>query len=161
MHRRSARATTGRWATREERISKNYDVALNTFSARWPVVAQSLGGVPSQITAYQASTAAPAPASEPRVAAVSSNGATAALSSAPPVATPANGLVNVTFTSSPPGALVSFSGMAVAYTPCVIKLEAQRYRVKMKLAGYADWAGEITVEAGKPSTVLGQMERSP
>jgi hypothetical protein len=148
-----------RWATREERIAKNYDVALNAFSARWPVVAQSPGGVPSQITAYQASTA-PAPTPEPRGTAGPSNGTTAALSSSPPIVTPANGLVNVTFTSSPPGALVSFSGMAVAYTPCVIKLQAQWYRVKMKLAGYSDWASEITVEAGKPSSVVAQMERS-
>ena len=92
-----------RWETREERISKNYDVALNAFSARWPVFAQSPGGVPSQITAYQAGTA-PAPTPEPRGRAGPSNGATAALSSSPPVVTPANGLVNVTFTSSPPSA---------------------------------------------------------
>jgi Zn-dependent protease with chaperone function len=148
-----------RWATREERITKNYDVALNAFSARWPMVAQSPGGVPPQIAAYRASTA-PAPVPEPRNAAGSSNGATPALSSSRSVAAPANGLVNVTFTSSPPGALVSFSGMAVGYTPCVIKLEARWYRVKMKLSGFADWAGEITVEAGKPSTVVAQMERS-
>jgi hypothetical protein len=50
--------------------------------------------------------------------------------------------------------------MEVGRTPFVTKLEAQRYRVKMRLAGYGDWTGEITVEAGKPSTVVAQMERS-
>jgi hypothetical protein len=50
--------------------------------------------------------------------------------------------------------------MAVAYTPCVLKLEAQMYRVKMRLAGYEDWTGEITVGAGKPSTVVAQMKLS-
>jgi hypothetical protein len=73
---------------------------------------------------------------------------------------PTNGLVEVTFTANPPGALVSFSGMAVAYTPCVLKLQAQMYRVKMRLAGYEDWTGEITVGAGKPSAVVAQMQRT-
>jgi hypothetical protein len=35
----------------------------------------------------------------------------------PAPAAPANGLLDVPFRSSPPGALVSFSGMAVCYTP--------------------------------------------
>ena len=68
-------------------------------------------------------------------------------------------LENVTLTSNPPGALVSFSRMAVCYTPCVTKLQAQRYNVTMKLAGYAEWTGEITVEAGKPSTVAAELQR--
>ena len=147
------------WATREERIAKNYDLALNAFNARWPIVAQSPGGLPPQITTYQASTA-PAPTAEQYDGAGSVKSATAALSTSAPIAASANGLLNVTFTSNPPGALVSFSGMAVAYTPCVLKLEVQMYRVKMRLAGYEDWTGEIMVGARKPSTVVAQMERS-
>jgi hypothetical protein len=27
------------------------------------------------------------------------------------------------------------------------------------LAGYADWTGEITVEAGKPATVVGELQQ--
>jgi hypothetical protein len=49
--------------------------------------------------------------------------------------------------------------MPVGYTPCVIKLQAQRYRVTMKPAGYAEWTGEITVAAGKPSTIAAEMQR--
>ena len=65
----------------------------------------------------------------------------------------------MTFASNPPGALLSFSGMGVCYTPCVQKLEPQRfYKAKMTLAGHADWTGEITVEAGKPATVVGQRK---
>jgi Zn-dependent protease with chaperone function len=116
-----------RWATREERIAKNYDLALNAFNARWPIVAQSPGGLPSQISTYQASTAAPASTPEQHDGAGSAKGATAALSTSAPVAASANGLLSGIFTSNPPGALVSFSGMAVAYTPCVLKLESQMY----------------------------------
>jgi len=65
----------------------------------------------------------------------------------------------VTFASNPPGAAVSFSGMEIGRTPLVTKLEARKYKVKMTLAGFGDWSGEITVEAGKPSTVVAQMER--
>ena len=114
-----------RWATREERITKNYDLALNAFNARWPMVAQSPGGVPPQITTYQASTAS-APTPEQYNGARSEKGATAALTASTPVAASANGLVGVTFTSIPPGAVVSFSGMAVAYKQCIINLEAKR-----------------------------------
>jgi hypothetical protein len=51
-----------------------------------------------------------------------------ATATAPTLATtaPASGLVDVPFTSNPSGALVSFSGMAGCYTPCVIKLEARQ-----------------------------------
>jgi hypothetical protein len=77
----------------------------------------------------------------------------------PTAAASVNGLVNVTLTSNPPGALVSFSRMAVCYTPCVIKLEARTHKVTMKLTGYAEWNGEITVEAGKPSTLAAELER--
>jgi hypothetical protein len=83
-------------------------------------------------------------------------------SQAPPSPTAAasvNGLVNVTLTSNPAGALVSFSRLAVCYTPCVTKLQPQRYKVAMKLAGYAEWTGEITVEAGKPLTVAADLQR--
>ena len=75
-------------------------------------------------------------------------------------AAPTSGLVAITFASNPPGAVVSFSGMAVCYTPCVSKLEPlRRHKVKMTLAGYADWTGEITVEAGKPATVVGELHQ--
>jgi PEGA domain len=49
------------------------------------------------------------------------------------------------------------SGMAVCNTPCATKLEAHSFKLKMTLAGYADWTGEITVEAGKPSTVVADL----
>lgn len=65
------------------------------------------------------------------------------------------GLVDVPFTSNPPGALVSFSGTAACYTPCVVKLETRRFLVAMTLPGYAEWAREFTVEAGK--TVAAEM----
>jgi len=68
----------------------------------------------------------------------------------PATAAPASGLVDVPFNSNPPGALVSFSGMTVCYTPCVLKLEMRPYRVTMTLAGYSDWTRDITIEAGKP-----------
>lgn len=75
-------------------------------------------------------------------------------------AIPSGGLVLMTFASNPPGAVVSFSRMGVCYTPCVTKLEPnRRYNVKMMLAGYADWTGDITVEAGKPATVVADLQR--
>jgi hypothetical protein len=82
---------------------------------------------------------------------------------APPPATApqvlVNGLAEVPFTSNPPGALVSFSGMRVCYTPCVIKLEPRQFRVTMTLVGYAEWTREITVEAGKP--IVAELLDSP
>jgi hypothetical protein len=76
-----------------------------------------------------------------------------------PAVSLATGLVPMTFASNPPGALVSFSGMGACYTPCVTKLEPQhRYKVKMTLAGYADWTGETTIEPGKPATVVGELQ---
>lgn len=74
------------------------------------------------------------------------------------VTAPPNGLVDVTFSSNPPGARVSFSGMPVCNTPCVVKLEARRFKVTMTLPGYADWTQEFTVESGNPS-VVAQMAR--
>ena len=84
-----------RWATREERITKNYDLALSAFNASWPIVAQSPGGLPPQITTYHASTA-PAPTPEQHDGAGSVKGATAALSTSAPVAASANGLLVMT-----------------------------------------------------------------
>jgi hypothetical protein len=49
--------------------------------------------------------------------------------------------------------------MAVGHAPLVTKLEPQKYRVKITLDGYADWTSEVAVEAGKPSTVVAQMEQ--
>jgi hypothetical protein len=49
--------------------------------------------------------------------------------------------------------------MGVCYTPCVTKLEPRRHKVKMTLAGYADWTAEITVEGGKPATVVGKLQQ--
>jgi hypothetical protein len=69
----------------------------------------------------------------------------------------ANELVEMTFVSNPPEALVSFSGMVICHTPCVMKLQARKYPVKMTLAGFADWTDQIAVEAGKPSTVAAEM----
>jgi hypothetical protein len=54
-----------RWATREDKIEKNYDQALSAFNARWPVVAQSPGGMPPQVTTSQARNA-PVPTPELR-----------------------------------------------------------------------------------------------
>jgi hypothetical protein len=72
----------------------------------------------------------------------------------------AGSLVPITLASNPPGALVSFSGMGICYTPCVTKLEAgHRHKVKMTLAGYVDWTGEVAIEAGKPATVVGEMKQ--
>jgi hypothetical protein len=34
-----------------------------------------------------------------------------------------------------------------------------RHKVKMTLAGYADWTGEITVEARKSATVVGELQQ--
>jgi hypothetical protein len=68
------------------------------------------------------------------------------------------GLVLMTFASNPPGAIVSFSGMGICYTPCVTKLEPRRHRIKMALAGYTDWTGDITIEAGKSATVVGELQ---
>jgi hypothetical protein len=76
---------------------------------------------------------------------------TASATAPTPAATAlAGGLLDVPFTSNPPGALVSFSGMAVCYTPCMLKLEPRPFRVTMTLAGYSEWTRDITVEAGKP-----------
>lgn len=75
----------------------------------------------------------------------------------PPPAAPANGLVDVPFSSNPPGALVSFSGMAVCYTPCVIKLAERRFIVTMTLPGYAAWTREIVIEGAKP--VVAELQR--
>jgi hypothetical protein len=68
-------------------------------------------------------------------------------------------LVDVTFASNPAGALVSFGGMSFARTPFVTKLQPGKYPITMALAGFAEWKGEITVEAGKSSTVVAQMEK--
>jgi hypothetical protein len=100
-----------------------------------------------------AATAVPVP---PR----SSTTAAPVASATVPTIPSASGLVPMSFVSNPPGALVSFSGMRVCYTPCVTKLEpGHRHKVKMTLAGYTDWAGEITIEAGKPSTVVADLHR--
>jgi hypothetical protein len=71
----------------------------------------------------------------------------------------ASALVGVTFTSNPPGALVLFAGMAFSNTPFVTKLQPGKYQITMTLDGYAEWTGEITVEASKPSTVVAQMAK--
>ena len=68
-----------------------------------------------------------------------------------------NGLVDVTFASNPPGALVLFSGMAFRSTPFVTKLQPGKYTIRMTLAGYPDWETEVTVDAGKPTTVVAQL----
>jgi hypothetical protein len=80
----------------------------------------------------------------------------AATAPTPATTAPASGLVDVPFTSNPPGALVSFSGMATCYTPCSLKLAPRMFRVTMTLAGYSDWTGDITIEAGK--TVAAEMQ---
>lgn len=69
-----------------------------------------------------------------------------------------NQLVDVTFASNPAGALVLFSGADFSRTPFVPKLQPGKYAVKMRLAGWADWNSDVTVEAGKPSTVIPLME---
>jgi hypothetical protein len=74
--------------------------------------------------------------------------------STPPAA---SALVDITFASNPPGALVSFSGMSFSNTPFVTKLQPGAYSVKLTLAGYSNWETEITVEAGKPATVVAQL----
>jgi hypothetical protein len=111
---------------------------------------------------YVAKTSANAKAQAVTVPTEVATPATAQPSPAPVIAaspaTPA-GLVLITFASNPPGALVSFSGMGICYTPCFTKLQPQRYKLKMKLAGYADWPGEIIVEAGKPATVVVDLQR--
>jgi hypothetical protein len=68
------------------------------------------------------------------------------------------GMVDVSFASTPAGALVWFSGMSFARTPFVTKLEPGKYPITMTLNGYSDWKGEISVEATKPSMVVGHME---
>lgn len=77
----------------------------------------------------------------------------------PEPSTDASALVGVTFTSTPPGALVLFAGMAFSNTPFVTKLQPGKYQITMTLDGYADWTGEIIVEASKPSTVIAQMAK--
>jgi S1-C subfamily serine protease len=68
-----------------------------------------------------------------------------------------NVLVDVRFVSNPTGAVVSFAGALFARTPFVTKLGPGKYPVEMRLDGYATWAGDVTVEAGKPSTVVAEM----
>ena len=46
-------------------------------------------------------------------------------------------------------ALVSFAGMAVCYTPCVMKLDARPVKVTMTLPGYAEWSREFTAQPGQ------------
>ncbi|HET9321687.1 MAG TPA: PEGA domain-containing protein, partial [Bryobacteraceae bacterium] len=108
----------------------------------------------------------PAQKEAPPTTAVSADQAEPPSASQPiivPVTVPAipnNGLVPITFASNPPGAVVSFSRMGVCYTPCVTKLEPnRRYIVKMILAGYADWTSDINVEAGKPATVVAELQQ--
>jgi hypothetical protein len=69
----------------------------------------------------------------------------------------AGALVDVTFASNPPGARVYFNGMPFFSTPFVTKLQPEKYPIKMTLAGYPDWETEVTVEAGKPATVVAQV----
>jgi hypothetical protein len=68
-----------------------------------------------------------------------------------------NTLVDVTFASNPPAALVYFAGMAFSNTPFVTKLLPGKYSIKMTLAGYPAWETEIMVDAGKPGTVVAQL----
>jgi hypothetical protein len=89
-------------------------------------------------------------ASQQSPSAAQSSPTVTASASMPTPTVRAGGLINVPFTSNPPGALVSFGGMTACRTPCVLKLEARRFRVTMTLAGYADWTRDITFEAGKP-----------
>jgi PEGA domain len=66
-------------------------------------------------------------------------------------------LAEVSFTSNPAGADVSFSGTVVGSTPFVTKLQPGKYSVEMNLDGYAEWTGQLVVEAGKASMVAVQM----
>jgi hypothetical protein len=66
-------------------------------------------------------------------------------------------MVDVTFASNPPGALVYFTGMSFYRTPFVTKLQPGKYKIKMTLGGYPDWETEITVDTGKPATVVAQL----
>jgi hypothetical protein len=70
-----------------------------------------------------------------------------------------NELVQVQFVSKPAGAVVSFTGVPFSRAPFSTKLPPGTYAVKMTLARYADWTGTVTVEAGKPSTVVAEMAR--
>ncbi len=66
-------------------------------------------------------------------------------------------MVDVTFASNPPGAEVFFAGMPFNRTPFVTKLLPGTYPVEFKLTGYPDWENDITVDAGKPTTVVAQL----
>jgi hypothetical protein len=68
-------------------------------------------------------------------------------------------LIDVTFTSTPADALVSISGMSLGYTPLVCKLQSRRYKVAMRLSGYAEWRQEVTVYVGTTTTVNAELKR--
>jgi hypothetical protein len=86
--------------------------------------------------------------------------ATPSLQSAPQRLTAApTDLVDVTFTSTPADALVSISGMSLGYTPLVCKLQSRRYKVAMRLSGYAEWRQDITVYIGTATIVNADLKR--
>jgi len=47
--------------------------------------------------------------------------------------------------------------MAFSMTPFVTKLQPGKYPIKITLSGYPDWNAEITVDPGKPATVVAQL----
>lgn len=120
-------------------------------------VLEKYDSLPPAAQSQQPATGAPTTQSEPPGA---SQPVVAPVTA--PAVPSAGGLVPITFASNPPGAIVSFSGMGVCYTPCVTKLEPRRrHKVKMTLAGYVDWTGEINIEPGKPATVVAELQPQP
>jgi hypothetical protein len=82
-------------------------------------------------------------------------GSTDAKPSAP--AEPAKGTVNVS--STPPGADVSVDGSFVGNSPAALKVSPGKHTISVKLAGYAEWSREMTVESGSDVQLTATLEK--
>ena len=73
-------------------------------------------------------------------------------------AEPAKGTVNVT--SIPPGADVSVDRNFVGNSPAALKVTPGKHTIAVKLAGYAEWSREMTVESGSDVQLTATLEKA-
>jgi hypothetical protein len=68
------------------------------------------------------------------------------------------GTVNVS--STPAGADVSVDGNFVGNSPAALKVAPGKHTISVKLAGYAEWSREMTVESGSDVQLTATLEKA-
>ena len=69
----------------------------------------------------------------------------------------AKGTINVT--SNPPGADVDVDGAFVGNSPALLKLDAGKHTITVKMSGYKDWSRDITVESSSDVQLTASLEK--